>query len=157
MAKLSNNRMAGMIVILLLFVVLAGFIVSFYDHTQGQEIHTLELEEGETATVKPPLQTTFVDKLDSTILLTVSDYDIGESSDVVSIAEGDTETLSIRSYEVNVTNIQDIGGNFSMISYEMSVSYAWDDISILYVGALGLIVLGLFVWIIIVTLDLEET
>lgn len=153
MAPLSGSRPDALIVIILILVILSGFIVAYYDHTTGESTYSTELSVNESKIVTTPLETTLQFTGDSGVIISLRDIQTQETNVTGLIPYEESDTVTLRSQEITVSFVQDKPDTDVVIEYELSSTYSWDNITVLFVSSVGVIVLGLFVYMILETLN----
>lgn len=146
MAKKDTFPAIPAIAIILFLVVMAGFIPTIYGESQGNETSTLELTEGETTIVKPPIETTLSEVTNDQINVTIFDSRTGDTATTGLINVSETSTHQLSGETISVTYSADIGNNNAVVTYEYATTYGWGEIEIAIMSATGGIILILFIY-----------
>lgn len=146
MAKQDTFPAIPAIAIILFIVIMAGLIPTFYSQSIGGETTTLQLTEGESQTIKPPIQTTLTTVTSDQIDVTIYNTRTGDTASTGLINISETSVHQLNDENISVSYSADIRESNAIISYEYPTTYGWGEIEITVISATGGIILVLFIY-----------
>lgn len=141
MAKISTRAGIGIVIALAVIALLMAFLVPVgINSIEGTDSTSLNMTEGQTYTVQQPLNATLDNTTDTTVDLTLTDTESGDTQTITGLSEGTNTTVTLNGENITVENTDSYSG-YAIVKFEYPQDYGWSDSAKALWGILPIIII----------------